>query len=185
MGFDWDDPFNCEEYGEYFGLTYPIVDDSDYSLFTQFATGYIPHHVIIDHEMVVRYSVHGYFVENMIQTIQDLLIELPRLDVKPIYNPNDLTLPKEFVLHQNFPNPFNTTTTIRYELPEESQVTLVIYDILGHRVETLVNGVQNSGYKSIAWGGTDVYGRPVGTGVYLYQIKAGDFTQRRKMILLK
>jgi hypothetical protein len=94
-------------------------------------------------------------------------------------------LPGEFVLYSNYPNPFNPTTKIDYGLPEMSNVKLVIYDILGREVTTLVNGVQDAGYKSIAWHGTDAFGKNVAAGMYFYLIQAGDFRQVKKMVLLK
>jgi hypothetical protein len=94
-------------------------------------------------------------------------------------------IPDEFVLYSNYPNPFNPTTKIDYGLPEVSNVKLVIYDILGREVTTLVNGVQDAGYKSITWHGTDAFGKNVGAGMYFYLIQAGEFRQVRKMVLLK
>ncbi|MBL7047117.1 MAG: T9SS type A sorting domain-containing protein, partial [Candidatus Marinimicrobia bacterium] len=94
-------------------------------------------------------------------------------------------VPEEFALYQNYPNPFNPVTTIRYELPEESHVSIVVYDIMGRQVKELVSGELVSGYHTAIWDATDSFGKPVGAGIYLYQIKAGDFTQTRKMILLK
>ena len=94
-------------------------------------------------------------------------------------------IPDRFELAQNYPNPFNPVTTLRYGLPEQSHVTLVIYDLLGRHVRTLVNKDEDQGYKSVFWDGTDHIGRPVSTGVYLYQIQAGDYIQTRKMILLR
>ena len=98
---------------------------------------------------------------------------------------DEISLPESFVLYQNYPNPFNPTTTIRYELPEQSHVTIVIYDMLGREVKELVSGELVSGYHKAVWDGTDSFGKLVGVGVYLYQIKASDFTQTRKMLLLK
>lgn len=94
-------------------------------------------------------------------------------------------LPSVFSLHQNHPNPFNPTTTLRYDLPEQSEVVLTIYDVLGREVKTLVRGVEQMGFKSVQWDGADGSGKPVSAGVYLYQIKAGDFSQTRKMLLLR
>ena len=93
--------------------------------------------------------------------------------------------PSSFYFHQNHPNPFNPVTTIRYDLPEQSHVSILIYDILGREIRKLINTTQDAGYKSVIWDGTDEFGRSVGTGIYLYQIKAGDFTQTRKMLLLR
>ena len=94
-------------------------------------------------------------------------------------------LPAEFHLLQNYPNPFNPQTTLRYDLPERSEVVLTIYDILGRQVRTLVQGVEEPGYRSVIWDGTNDLGQQVSAGVYLYQINAGAFTQIRKMVLLK
>ncbi len=94
-------------------------------------------------------------------------------------------IPENFRLFQNYPNPFNPTTKIDYGLPEMSNVKLVIYDLLGREVTTLVNGVQDAGYKSITWHGTDAFGKNVGAGMYFYLIQADEFRKVRKMVLLK
>ena len=90
-----------------------------------------------------------------------------------------------FHLYEPYPNPFNPTTTISYDLPEQAQVTLGIYDLLGKKIKTLVNQSQDAGNKIAMWDGTDDLGRQVSAGVYLYQIQAGEFTQTRKMLFLK
>ena len=95
------------------------------------------------------------------------------------------TLPTTFTLHQNFPNPFNPITTLRYDLPSDALVTLSIYDMLGREITQLVNTTQEAGFKSVQWDATDSMGRPVSAGVYLYQIQAGEFVQTKKMVLLK
>ena len=95
------------------------------------------------------------------------------------------TLPQRFALEQNFPNPFNPITTLRYELPEDSFVDVSVYDMLGNVVNNLVNTNQSSGYKSIQWDATNNQGQPVSAGVYLYKIQAGDFVDTKKMIFLK
>ena len=95
------------------------------------------------------------------------------------------SFPKSFALHQNHPNPFNPVTTLHYDLPERAEVTLMIYDILGRHVRTLVHSVEEPGKKSVVWDGTNELGEQVSSGVYLYRIKADGFTQNRKMVLLK
>jgi hypothetical protein len=94
-------------------------------------------------------------------------------------------IPDEFVISQNYPNPFNPVTRIEYGLPVLSQVRLSIYDLLGREVITLVDGVQEAGYRSVSWHGNNHTGNGVGAGMYFYVIQAGDFRQVRKMILLK
>lgn len=94
-------------------------------------------------------------------------------------------VPQEFVLHQNYPNPFNPVTSLSYDLPERSQVTLTVYDLMGREVSQLVNTTQEAGFRSVMWNATDSFGKPVSAGVYLYQMRASEFVQTRKMILLK
>ncbi len=89
-------------------------------------------------------------------------------------------MPQTFALKMNYPNPFNPVTTIQYELPQRSDVQITIYDLLGRKVTTLVSETQDTGYKSVRWNATNV-----ASGMYFYQIKAGEFVQTRKMLLLK
>ena len=94
-------------------------------------------------------------------------------------------LPDEFALQQNYPNPFNPVTTLRYDLPENGLVTIIIYDMLGREVKTLINQSQNAGYRTVIWNATNDYGKPVSAGTYLYQIQAGEYISTKKMVLLK
>ncbi len=89
-------------------------------------------------------------------------------------------IPKVFSLSQNYPNPFNPVTTIRYGLPEEVYIELSIYNISGQQVAILVNEMQQAGYHQVSWDG-----KGVASGIYFYRIQAGQFTQTRKMILLR
>ena len=107
------------------------------------------------------------------------------LTVNGMSSENEALLPQEFALHQNYPNPFNPVTRIRYDLPENSMVNITVYDMLGREVNTLVNQVQDAGFKSIIWDATNDYGKSVSAGIYLYQIQAGDFMRTEKMVLLK
>jgi hypothetical protein len=93
-------------------------------------------------------------------------------------------IPHEFGLFQNYPNPFNPHTVIKYQLPVQSDVKLVIYNILGQRVRTLVNQKQDAGYYSVVWNARRESGEPVSSGIYIYQIIAGDFTKIRRMVLI-
>ena len=93
--------------------------------------------------------------------------------------------PVRYSLSQNYPNPFNPVTTIGYEIPESGLVNITIFDMMGREINTLVNGLQNTGYQSITWNATDHKGDPVPAGIYLYRLEVGDLTQIKKMILLK
>ena len=89
-------------------------------------------------------------------------------------------------LYQNYPNPFNPETTISFSITEDSEKTeLSIYNLKGQKVKTLINSQLSSGQHSVAWNGKDDSDKPVSSGVYLYQLKAGDFEKTRKMILMK
>ena len=97
----------------------------------------------------------------------------------------ELTMPMEFTLYQNSPNPFNPETEIRFQLPETRHVILKIYNTLGHEIRTLMSRSFNAGYHSVRWDGKNNQGNPVSSGVYLYQIQVGRFNQIKKMSLLR
>ena len=97
-------------------------------------------------------------------------------------------LPDRFQLAQNYPNPFNPTTTIKYELPAATWVSLKVYNLFGQEVATLVEGMQNAGYKTARWNASDV-----SSGVYFYRLRAGApssssgqvFLETKKLLLMK
>ena len=105
-----------------------------------------------------------------------------------VFHPStDAELPKQFALEQNYPNPFNPSTVIRYQLPAPSKVLLRIYDVLGRNTATLVDEIQDGGFKSVEWNA-----RSLSSGIYFYRLEASSlsdpskaFAQVRKMILLK
>jgi hypothetical protein len=89
-------------------------------------------------------------------------------------------------LGQNYPNPFNPVTRIEYKLPgNRTRVSVVVYDVSGRKVRTLVNGEKDAGRHVVDWDGRDEGGRPVGSGVYFYRMVAAGFSDVRKMVLLK
>ena len=96
-----------------------------------------------------------------------------------------IPIPEVFALHENYPNPFNPVTTINYDLPKQSHVNLIIYDMMGREVVKLVNQVIPAGYQSVLWNTRNQFGKPVSAGIYFYQIQTRDFVKTRKMILLK
>lgn len=90
------------------------------------------------------------------------------------------SIPDKFEISQNYPNPFNARTAIEYALPRDSHVKIVIYNLLGQNVETLVDADKSAGNHQVIWNAADVP-----TGVYFYRLEAGDFVQTRKMLLAK
>ena len=121
----------------------------------------------------------SYYASNWSEFSEVISVTLEWMDV------DDNQLPTEYAMYQNYPNPFNPVTNLRYDLPEDAMVNIIIYDMMGRVVRDLVNGQRSAGYKNIQWNATNNSGQLISAGLYIYTIKAGDFTQTRKMILLK
>ncbi len=94
-------------------------------------------------------------------------------------------LPTEFKLYTNYPNPFNPSTTIRYDLPIKTKIRVTIYNLLGQKVRTLVEGEQPPGRYTVLWNGKNDAGQPVASGIYICLLKSGHFQQSHRLILLK
>lgn len=93
--------------------------------------------------------------------------------------------PSEFSLEGNYPNPVKRSTTIEYQLAESTPVQITVYDMLGRRIQTLVDTRQEAGRHSVKWGSRDASGSRVASGVYFYRIQAGDFTETQKMVVVR
>ncbi|NOZ08123.1 MAG: T9SS type A sorting domain-containing protein, partial [FCB group bacterium] len=98
---------------------------------------------------------------------------------------NVTLLPDDFSLSQNYPNPFNPETTIEYSLPVDVQVSLIVYNLHGEMVRTLVNEFQQAGFKAVTWHGEDQSGTAVPSGIYFYRLTAGNFSANHKLALVK
>ncbi len=107
------------------------------------------------------------------------------IEVNVEEEPTPLPIPQEFNLAQNYPNPFNSRTLIEYALPRAGRVKLSIFNILGQKIKTLVNGDQKVGSHWAYWDGRNDKGQPVSSGIYLYQLKVDGYTKTKKLILLK
>jgi hypothetical protein len=108
------------------------------------------------------------------------------IDLSVIVSNDDVpNVPSTFALEQNFPNPFNPSTTVSYSVPKTSQVNVMVYDLLGNLVKTLVNESKLAGSYEVTWDATNDQGSVVPTGNYILKMVAGDFSQTRKMTLLK
>ena len=139
-------------------------------------------------------SISGSSMNQIISTIGEPVIGTSGNSVNQIqsgfwYSEDILTgvekndrnsIPKEFQLMQNYPNPFNPTTTIIFDLPKESHVTMKIYNILGQEVKTLINETKKPGSYHLNFNASSL-----ASGVYIYRIKAGEFTSTKKMMLIK
>ena len=113
-------------------------------------------------------------------TNQKLIIDATSLDIA-----DNSAIPTEFKLHENYPNPFNPSTNIKFDIPENGLVSLIVYDLMGHKVTELVNTNMNSGFHNVSWNGTDNFGNTVSTGVYIYQLKTGNYSNTQKMLFIK
>ena len=89
-------------------------------------------------------------------------------------------VPKQYTLYQNYPNPFNPTTTIKFDLPQATEVNLTVYNILGEKVLTLINGMQEAGYHSVMFNASNL-----ASGTYIYRLQSHNFVQTKKMLLVK
>jgi hypothetical protein len=97
----------------------------------------------------------------------------------------DQAVPGAVVLHQNFPNPFNPSTKITFDLPGAAHVTLSVYNVKGELVATIADEPMTPGRKEVYWNAKDGKGRALSSGIYFYRLRAGDFVQTRKMVLLQ
>ncbi len=102
------------------------------------------------------------------------------VNIMTVSNEVNGAVPTEFAIAQNYPNPFNPSTNINYSLPEASKVSIVVYDMLGQRVAQLVNAEKSAGYHTVTFDAS-----ALSSGMYVYQIKAGSFSQTKKMMLIK
>ena len=121
------------------------------------------------------------------QVTDGVLVDLSgALDAVSIVEVGDLKLgPTSFKLEQNVPNPFNPATTIAYEIPQAGPVRLVVYNLLGQQVKTLVDETVDAGAYTAVWDGRDALGNAVASGVYMYRMEGNGFSQVRRMLFLK
>ncbi len=106
-------------------------------------------------------------------------------NVQPDSDPAEELIPTRFALSPNYPNPFNPETRIRFALPATAHVSIVIFDIRGRKVRSLLDAVQNEGFRTVRWDGRDDFGRQVSSGTYLYYLKANNKVLTGKMIMSK
>lgn len=136
------------------------------------------------------YALEGYdslyfidstsFVYSEISMIEPKIVTYQSECFNPLLVQEEARIPKGFILEQNFPNPFNPSTTINYQLPIDNYVTIKIYNMLGQEVATLVDGLQKAGYKTVEW---DASKYP--SGVYIYRIYTDKFIGIKKLLLIK
>ncbi len=114
---------------------------------------------------------------DQIQELYDVGTDLKSKDIPK--------LPSENILYQNYPNPFNSESVIRFYLNKAMNVSINIYDILGRKIRCLLKKEYNPGYHSLRWNSLNEYGRQVSSGIYFYELKARDFSIRKKLVLIR
>ena len=107
------------------------------------------------------------------------------IDIKTGVTSENGSIPVEYSLCQNFPNPFNPETTLRFQLPKAGRVKLTVFDIRGSIIRILSDGMIEAGHHELKWDGKDEHGSPAASGVYFVRMEAGDFIEHRKMILMR
>ncbi|UCE20199.1 MAG: choice-of-anchor D domain-containing protein, partial [Gemmatimonadota bacterium] len=107
------------------------------------------------------------------------------VEIEPISFKKDTFVPESWSLLQNYPNPFNPETSIGYHVPRPEHVKVIVFNTLGQMIRTLVDGMQQPGAYTVRWDGYDNSGRPLPSGIYFYQLTAGDYSQTKRMILIK
>ena len=128
------------------------------------------------------FSVIGTQLRNYTISVPPSTARILVLSSTPLVDVEDeeAMLPTEYSVSQNFPNPFNPSTRIQYSLPYSSTVKISIFNILGEKVTDLINGEMSAGYHDV-----DFNASRLASGVYIYRIKAGDFVETKKMVLMK
>ncbi|MFC1552020.1 T9SS type A sorting domain-containing protein [Candidatus Latescibacterota bacterium] len=130
------------------------------------------------------YDIVGYAFdesENVSEPMKSLVVVVDKL---PSHTDEE-SLPSAFKVQTPYPNPFNPSTTIQYEIPRDAHVEFVVYDILGRKVADLENDWKSAGAYNVVWDGKNGIGDDVGSGVYLYRVKAGEFVEQGKMVLVR
>lgn len=140
----------------------------------------------------VHYKVRAFSDCNYSDFTNSLVVRHNELGgFKQIAGEPSEVLPDQFTLHQNFPNPFNPSTTISFDLPEASDLHLIIYTITGETVASVIKTAISAGFRKVQWDGTDVSGKLVSSGIYFYYLEARaietgrTFQQSRKMVLIR
>ena len=100
-------------------------------------------------------------------------------------NIENIQITEEYRLYQNYPNPFNPQTKIMYYLPNNSEISLTIYNAIGKEIRSLVKGKKKFGYHTVVWDSKDNYGNKVSAGIYLYQLRSQGYIKNNKMVLIK
>jgi len=131
-----------------------------------------------------EYGYYDFTIASLKKAASDYVISYHQSDCYEVkINSKKSSLPEKYALADNFPNPFNPETTIQFDIPENSNLRLEIYNLLGQRIITLLDSRKPAGRCTLIWDGKDRSGNDVASGIYFYKLVAGDFLQVKKMVL--
>jgi hypothetical protein len=133
---------------------------------------------------IIAYEL-GEVYFSFVDGTEDAVIANPCFTFREPQDRSEVSLPAEYALHQNCPNPFNASTSIRYQIPQAAGVSLKVFNVLGQEVITLVNERQLAGEYNVTWEGRDDGGRAAASGIYFCRLQAGAYAQTVKMVLLR
>jgi peroxiredoxin len=160
------------------GITYPLLLNAQSTLVNYYGgSSFYDRSVVVGADGILRYKGNGYVDTDYEDVIESITEELAKISTS---SESDRTIPSSVILNQNYPNPFNPSTVISYHLPEANNVRLEVFDMIGHKVATLVNERQSSGEKTAVFDASSL-----SSGVYLYRLQVGSEIVSRKMMLIK
>ena len=137
-------------------------------------------------EVIRDFSQQDLTVEGKIEHVHDIIL-IAGDESYLLQMIDDLLadIPEQYSLGQNYPNPFNPVTKMNFALPRTGDVSIVIYNLMGQQIRTLVSENMEYGFHTVTWNGLDQLGRPVSSGVYFSELSARGFRQTKKMLMLK
>jgi hypothetical protein len=174
LGRQWNYPYSCTDWTT-LGATYPLLDDDSTQVWSLFGPGYVPQNVILDHTMTVRYSLTGFNPEQTVQLIEQLLNELSTTGIRP-----SAELPTALHLSPPYPNPFNARTSVAFQIPTATTVTVTVLDLAGRQVARLTRRHFPSGRHALIWDAT-----PLPSGLYIIRVETAATTRHQKALLVK
>jgi hypothetical protein len=186
-GVDVSDTFRISNNGGQCPLDFGIADTSDW-LTTEPVSGRVdPNQSVLVTINVDAPQIVGDYSSTLMVSYNAVgTPSAVRVDLSVVAAAGERSvIPTEFACYQNYPNPFNASTEIRYDLPRAVRVQLKVFDILGHEVITLIDGMRPAGAQRVIWDSRSTSGVEAASGVYIYQIKAGSFVDSKKMVLIR
>jgi len=148
-------------------------------------TGYVPEGTEEATFFIIGFPYETIYNEDHRLGLMENILEYFEFDINMKIDENNVVLPKKPMLHRVFPNPFNPTTIIRFQLPYNGDVRLDIYNLRGQLVETLIDENRKAGLHHVKWNGKDMYGKAVSSGTYFAVMQNGARRHVKKMVLLK